>query len=141
MKIKLLFDTTDEFAVFILSASSIKFDLEFKRTKTDLPRLDFIHSLSEVEVAGVTYSVEYLENREPKPKDVKFMIRNYMLNDVQIENDFVYIETDGQKETIDGSQKVREHLNKKLPNCFLLSVGWRTDWSDYVFRNKNTLAV
>ncbi|MBL7045347.1 MAG: hypothetical protein ISR98_01995 [Parcubacteria group bacterium] len=132
MKIKLFFDSVEEFAVFILSASSMKLDLEYKRLKTNYPQLGFLHMISEVHVNGTAYSVEHIGNKEPA---VAYKIVNFMLNDVQIKNDAVYIT--GLAEDIDGSEKVHEHILKGLPESFLLIEGWRTDHTNYLFRKLN----
>ncbi len=132
MKIKLFFDSVDEFAVFILSASSMKLDLEYKRLKTDSPQPAFLYMVSEVHVNGVTYSVEHVGNKEP---EVAYKIVNFMLNDKQIENDAVYIT--GLAEDIDGSEKVQEYILKGLPESFLLTEGWQTDYENYLFSKLN----
>ncbi len=135
MKIKLSFDSLDEFAVFILSASSINFDLMFQRMNTDLPVKEFLANVNIIQVEDVTYSVKSNNSLESK-LDVDCSVINYMLNKAQIENGSVLVSFSNEDETIVGSQKVREYFNKNLPDTFLLRVGWRTEYTEFTFCKK-----
>ncbi len=132
MKIKLSFDSQDEFAVFILSVSSINFDLMFQRMNTDLPVKEFLANVNMIQIEDVTYSVKSDNSLESK-LDIDCSVISYMLNTEQIENDSVFIKINSEHEVITGSQKVREYFNENLPDTFLLRIGWRTDYTEFVF--------
>lgn len=131
MKIQLFFDSVDEFAVFVLSASSIRFDLMFQRIKTDFPRKDFLNSVDMIKIDNTSYSVK--PHRYTEPQNIDYSIINYMLNDTQIEYDSVFIKFNDDRDAIIGSQNIRKYINNNLPDVFLLRVGWRTDYDEFLF--------
>jgi len=135
MKIKLSFDSLDEFVVFILSASSIKFDLMFQQMNTDLPIKEFLANVNMIQIEDIAYSVISADSLETK-LNIECSVVNYMLNKPQIENDSVFIKFNSEHETIYGSQNVREYFNESLPDTFLLRTGWRTEYEEFVFCKK-----
>lgn len=144
MKITIAFESFEELAQFVLSASLLDFKSgslshgkiwRFQKNEMLLPTSSFWPLLShvcEVGVGDITYTVKEITESE----NVDFKIFNYMLNDTQTENDSISIvfPTDG-KQHLHGSQHVREFI-EKCPDSFLLRVGWRTDYQDYIFRKK-----
>ena len=127
MKINLFFDSKNEFAEFILSASSIHFGSKFQEMKDRNFHLEFLELVYEVGVERTRYSVV----RASFGQKAEYTIINYMLNDVQIENDSVYF-TNDRGGGGNGSQDVR-NLLAGLPESFVLRVGWRTDYEEFIF--------
>jgi len=135
MKVKLFFDSRDEFVEFVLSASSIHFGSEFqviKKRKNRFDGFDFLELVPEVEVEKVRYSVA----RASSDQKAEYTIINYMLNDVQIKNDLVFFTTNRRGREGAGSQDIM-NLFTKLPESFILRVGWRTDYEEFIFRKQD----
>jgi hypothetical protein len=112
MKIILILDSQEEFSQFICSTAERYWSL--------------MDNVSEVCIGDVIYAVA----PDTKHQPANVQVVNYMLNDVQIENDSIWISKNG--ETFSGSQLVRRHI-EELPENFSLRVGWRTDYSEYSF--------
>lgn len=131
MKVKLSFDSKDEFAEFILSASSIRFESKFQQMKKGgcLHRFpDFLELVCEIEVEEVRYSVA----KASFGQEAKYKIFNYMLNIEQIKYDAVHFVND-RGENREGSQNT-QGLLMRLPESFVLRIGWVTDYEEFVFK-------
>ena len=143
MKIELLFESLEEFAGFVVSASFLEFDTgrttesQLKKSRRLLSTEAYWPLLSHVyrvRVGDIVYSVNE-DSGEAQCVDCE--ISNYIVNDVQIGNDTIWMRTDdGGK--VYGAGRVFEQI-KKLPYSFLLRVGWRTDYQSYVFRKLSHL--
>jgi hypothetical protein len=135
MKIKLFFDTVQDFADFILASASI----ELRSVPgTVFERIDnptFLGCVIEIQVSTVTYTLSKCEMHNLE----RPMVVNYMCNAVQRAADHVFI-LNLMGQIPKGSQAIREFFEKQLPEKFELRTGWRTDFEEFVFtRRENAL--
>lgn len=139
MKISLFFESPEEFARFVNSASFLDFNpgftmdvAHFKETRMILPMNAYWPLLShvcEVRVGDIVYTVKE-DSQESQRVDC--VVANYMLNTAQMENDSIWMHADDGVRVL-GAKRVFEQV-KKLPDSFLLREGWCTDHRSYVFR-------
>lgn len=141
MKFSLHFDSVSEFVQFIISVSSIRIEYPYKKLHSPPYRYTSANDIWFALRSVVVREDEETESRyykvreiaDTQPPDI-FEISNFMCNETQIGNEYIFVAFDGQ--VVQGIRNVTELLEQKFPRQFLLKVGWRTDHITLQFKAK-----